>query len=99
MGLGPYGHPARAHPRGLAANLAKPLPEEAQGEPYVDEDVYWLFKSIGAGMGPRMNLVLGAFARARLAAMLEGEDLVEDCLLYTSPSPRDRTRSRMPSSA
>ena len=25
--------------------------------------------------------------------------LVERCLLYTSPSPRDRTRSRMPSSA
>ena len=25
--------------------------------------------------------------------------LVEACLLYTSPSPRDRTRSRMPSSA
>ena len=24
---------------------------------------------------------------------------VENCLLYTSPSPRDRTRSRMPSSA
>ena len=24
---------------------------------------------------------------------------LEDCLLYTSPSPRDRTRSRMPSSA
>ena len=27
------------------------------------------------------------------------EDWVRDCLLYTSPSPRDRTRSRMPSSA
>ena len=27
------------------------------------------------------------------------EDLLIDCLLYTSPSPRDRTRSRMPSSA
>ena len=25
--------------------------------------------------------------------------LILDCLLYTSPSPRDRTRSRMPSSA
>ena len=25
--------------------------------------------------------------------------LYDDCLLYTSPSPRDRTRSRMPSSA
>ena len=31
----------------------------------------------------------------------EGKDIAEyaDCLLYTSPSPRDRTRSRMPSSA
>ena len=27
------------------------------------------------------------------------EKEAEDCLLYTSPSPRDRTRSRMPSSA
>ena len=26
-------------------------------------------------------------------------DVHKDCLLYTSPSPRDRTRSRMPSSA
>ena len=25
--------------------------------------------------------------------------LLGNCLLYTSPSPRDRTRSRMPSSA
>ena len=27
------------------------------------------------------------------------EGMIVDCLLYTSPSPRDRTRSRMPSSA
>eukprot|EP00657_Telonema_sp_P-1_P004407 TRINITY_DN2018_c0_g1_i3.p1 TRINITY_DN2018_c0_g1~~TRINITY_DN2018_c0_g1_i3.p1 ORF type:complete len:107 (+),score=40.50 TRINITY_DN2018_c0_g1_i3:119-439(+) len=27
------------------------------------------------------------------------EEIFESCLLYTSPSPRDRTRSRMPSSA
>mgnify|MGYP003328463624 CR=1 FL=1 len=26
-------------------------------------------------------------------------EMFYDCLLYTSPSPRDRTRSRMPSSA
>jgi len=26
-------------------------------------------------------------------------DIIKPCLLYTSPSPRDRTRSRMPSSA
>ena len=30
----------------------------------------------------------------------KGKDVAYwDCLLYTSPSPRDRTRSRMPSSA
>ena len=28
-----------------------------------------------------------------------GESYLSTCLLYTSPSPRDRTRSRMPSSA
>jgi len=30
---------------------------------------------------------------------LEEYDINDICLLYTSPSPRDRTRSRMPSSA
>ena len=36
-----------------------------------------------------------------LAAQLRGRAVVycDGCLLYTSPSPRDRTRSRMPSSA
>ena len=29
----------------------------------------------------------------------DGSILVLDCLLYTSPSPRDRQKSRMPSSA
>ena len=28
-----------------------------------------------------------------------GGNKIDSCLLYTSPSPRDRTRSRMPSSA
>ena len=34
-----------------------------------------------------------------LESMLEARERAADCLLYTSPSPRDRTRSRMPSSA
>ena len=33
------------------------------------------------------------------AQELGGIITAEACLLYTSPSPRDRTRSRMPSSA
>ena len=28
-----------------------------------------------------------------------GDDMIKTCLLYTSPSPRDRQKSRMPSSA
>ena len=36
----------------------------------------------------------------RIKASEKDEDeLNRSCLLYTSPSPRDRTRSRMPSSA
>ena len=43
--------------------------------------------------------------RAGIASILsqlvreERLKVIESCLLYTSPSPRDRTRSRMPSSA
>ena len=41
-------------------------------------------------------ILIGAFSSAIL---LYGVSLLYGCLLYTSPSPRDRTRSRMPSSA
>ena len=39
--------------------------------------------------------------RLRLHQTASGQTLadLQICLLYTSPSPRDRTRSRMPSSA
>ena len=37
-------------------------------------------------------------ARAKMSASISAA-MTADCLLYTSPSPRDRTRSRMPSSA
>ena len=35
----------------------------------------------------------------RVTIRLTTHDAGNHCLLYTSPSPRDRTRSRMPSSA
>ena len=37
--------------------------------------------------------------RRELDVLLSTGEQVSICLLYTSPSPRDRTRSRMPSSA
>ena len=51
-----------------------------------------------------MNYAL-PFARGDIIGIYDAEDrpepdqLLKVCLLYTSPSPRDRTRSRMPSSA
>ena len=59
---------------------------------------------------PRMtvedNLRMGGFApaarpkfRQQLDTVYELFPRLRDCLLYTSPSPRDRQKSRMPSSA
>ena len=48
------------------------------------------------GQGRAANLVLDSDGNAVKLAFATEPD---DCLLYTSPSPRDRTRSRMPSSA
>ena len=50
------------------------------------------------------TLVFSDLSSARLSKQKNrlvtlGGELLEACLLYTSPSPRDRTRSRMPSSA
>ena len=45
------------------------------------------------------TIVLKPSEIAPIDAMILAEVMHEACLLYTSPSPRDRTRSRMPSSA
>jgi len=41
----------------------------------------------------------GTSASRRLRRENKVPGVVYGCLLYTSPSPRDRTRARMPSSA
>ena len=64
------------------------------------------------GLGPTLAAlsVGNTVALANKESLVAGGDLVtafgldriipvDSCLLYTSPSPRDRTRSRMPSSA
>eukprot|EP00657_Telonema_sp_P-1_P011126 TRINITY_DN596_c0_g3_i2.p1 TRINITY_DN596_c0_g3~~TRINITY_DN596_c0_g3_i2.p1 ORF type:complete len:127 (+),score=23.70 TRINITY_DN596_c0_g3_i2:198-578(+) len=57
---------------------------------------------LGTGMAPPgtgMRLGTGMRPPSGQAPPGTGVGLVTPCLLYTSPSPRDRTRSRMPSSA
>ena len=44
-----------------------------------------------------LSFAIGLLNFVQLLAVPGGHG--EGCLLYTSPSPRDRTRSRMPSSA
>ena len=46
---------------------------------------------IGRGLGGRSS--------TRISKKYEGWKLNHGCLLYTSPSPRDKRQSRMPSSA
>ena len=61
--------------------------------------VFWNQQSISI----TLPLLIAITALARFI-ILQGKEmdptaLVYDCLLYTSPSPRDRQKSRMPSSA
>ena len=49
----------------------------------------------GANGGTTMRGALGLIETKGLVGAIEAAD----CLLYTSPSPRDRQKSRMPSSA
>ena len=48
---------------------------------------------------PEARLHVGCLSQKAWVQDLVGAVKPEACLLYTSPSPRDRTRSRMPSSA
>ena len=57
--------------------------------------------SLSNSTSPVIRFLKGAHLLGQ-CAINPGETIVEHaeaCLLYTSPSPRDRTRSRMPSSA
>ena len=46
-----------------------------------------------------IDLHMPKFTGFGFLTAIQTQEIPIDCLLYTSPSPRDRTRSRMPSSA
>ena len=64
-----------------------------------DREVVFIYRNANVGS---TNGGGGAGLNGFVGLELNGAVYVDDegtCLLYTSPSPRDRTRSRMPSSA
>ena len=99
--------------RALAAiDLDQPLPGEwiavAQARGRVTAEPVWALTSSPHyhaaamdGYAVRAAETLGALETdpLRLAVPTQAVYVDTGCLLYTSPSPRDRTRSRMPSSA
>ena len=71
----------------------------------VGDTTYTYFVSLEDNIDFSEIYEIGNFAHTILrdivddVAEISYKDGYDDCLLYTSPSPRDRTRSRMPSSA
>ena len=62
----------------------------------LEKSEHWVVKLWGDGTAKREFLHVDDLASALLICM---ERYDSDCLLYTSPSPRDLLKSRMPSSA
>ena len=61
-----------------------------------------IFSGVGktrAEMKQALQVGIGCFNVESTAELDVLNEVANACLLYTSPSPRDRTRSRMPSSA
>ena len=74
-----------------------PIIEEAMSQARARwSDLDAIAVTIGPGLAG--SLLVGV-NMAKAIALAQGLPMVGICLLYTSPSPRDRTRSRMPSSA
>ena len=76
------------------SQINKQLRKMTEGHPYLD----YITVSCGSD---RLTVALdGHYQRLVYSFSLDFDVLeCKVCLLYTSPSPRDRTRSRMPSSA
>ena len=79
----------------LLARVRVPEPDQWQLARFEDDVILTLIRMASE----RIIGALGAHATVSYAGSSEFLVLLPACLLYTSPSPRDRQKSRMPSSA
>ena len=93
--FGIYGHREAANFTYLGLYALQHRGQEGSGIVSSDERNFYMEKGIG--------LVSDIFTKKEIRRLRGnkaiGHNRYSTCLLYTSPSPRDRTRSRMPSSA
>ena len=82
-------------------DVEAPVSVPTSGEPVAPSGVWEL---VGSGIDGFLEL--DEFGQAAVAVSADGQTVATgtrtyevDCLLYTSPSPRDKRQSRMPSSA
>ena len=78
---------------GAALGVAGALSQSATNNPLADPSI--IGTSTGASLGATLAVVFGLASVGTFGTTLAATV----CLLYTSPSPRDRQKSRMPSSA
>ena len=85
-------------PSNLQQNLRKDLLKNFN-ELFIEKSI--LFKKSSSYSTPNRLVIL--FQGVQKNVVLKSEEIkgpnIKSCLLYTSPSPRDRQKSRMPSSA
>ena len=61
---------------------------------------YWIYNAVKLVLDARgINPLIKQFFTQVAAGRIDAAYLLTTCLLYTSPSPRDLSTSRMPSSA
>ena len=81
----------------MREQLIKALLAHAQGDIQKHVANVEVYLTNPAGIGEHSNIVEAI--EQELDMIAKYQDQIDICLLYTSPSPRDKRQSRMPSSA
>ena len=87
-----------------ALDILNDLEPSIRAQPELTSNTYVLFELRRASLYSSLGLQEESLSRYQSAMKLAFHEVqdpieVQSCLLYTSPSPRDATLSRMPSSA
>ena len=89
--------------RGFAVDIDKKQPVGGSLVEIIESTAQGIAKAITSYTGKGIKWILAEMLNSRenngMNDLVTCLKVCKSCLLYTSPSPRDRTRSRMPSSA